>query len=116
MTTKRTNTDTLNLSPVDLGERVKMLRGAHGWSRVALAERSGVSVSTIERWELGTVDPLRNARGIASALGLSLAELVGSDSDSGDAPTQLARLTADLEALAARAGVLRLPPHTPPVG
>jgi transcriptional regulator with XRE-family HTH domain len=93
-----------DITPQELGLRLKQLREAHGWSRDTLAERSGVSVSTIERWELGTVDPLRNARGIASALGLSLAGLL-STADDVDR-SKLGAISSDLDELALRARAL----------
>ena len=45
-----------------LSQRVKTLRSKMGWSREKLAREIGVSLSTVQRWELKNVKPSRLAR------------------------------------------------------
>ena len=59
-----------------LGERIKELREAKGWSRVILAQKAEVSRHTIGRVERGTHKPqLAHLYQIAQALGVAVAEL-----------------------------------------
>lgn len=61
------------LSPTEiaaeLGRRVEALRLANNWRRATLAERAGVSVSTIQRFEHGGKITLENLLRLADALG-----------------------------------------------
>ncbi len=45
-----------------LSQRVKTLRSKMGWSQEKLAREIGVSLSTVQRWELKNVKPSRLAR------------------------------------------------------
>lgn len=53
----------------DLGRRLRALRLAHRWRRVTLAERTGVSASTIQRFETSGKITLENLLRLADALG-----------------------------------------------
>lgn len=41
----------------DFGERLKRLRKAAGLTQAALAERAGVSLNSVSRWEIGDRQP-----------------------------------------------------------
>lgn len=58
----------------DLGERVKALRLARNWRRATLAERAGVGLSTVQRFETTGHITIENLLKLADALG-RLAEL-----------------------------------------
>jgi transcriptional regulator with XRE-family HTH domain len=54
------------------GERIRQARFALGLSRLALAQRLGVTRQSISRWESGVALPLPiNGRDLADALGWS---------------------------------------------
>lgn len=60
------------------GERLKECRKAKGMSRPALAEKSGVTIRSIENYEYNKADPsLFNISCIATALGVSIDYLAG---------------------------------------
>ena len=44
------------------GQSIKEMRAARGWSQEQLARRSGVSLSTVQRWEKSSAPPSRLAR------------------------------------------------------
>lgn len=63
--------------PTLMGVRLQALRMEKGWTQEKLAEKSGVSVSTIKNVEHGVRDPsLFSAICLADALGVSLDFLV----------------------------------------
>ena len=64
---------------MNLGNRIKQLRGKNELTPTELARRAGVSVPTITKLEDGSAQnpTLENLRGIASALGVSVAYLIG---------------------------------------
>ena len=66
---------------MDLGTRVREGRRAHGLSQEGLAREVGVTMSTIQRVESGFIrDPhYSTLSGIATALGTTVAELVGEE-------------------------------------
>lgn len=86
----------LNNAVVDtFGERLKAQRIAKGLSQPALAEASGVSQSTISRIERGDGGyTYENARALARALGVSVADLAGDASTSSDEATEQAPPTS----------------------
>jgi transcriptional regulator with XRE-family HTH domain len=49
-------------APTTLGERLKFLRLAFGWSQKALASRLGVAQQSISNWEKDAVPPIGAAR------------------------------------------------------
>jgi HTH-type transcriptional regulator / antitoxin HipB len=53
----------------DLGRRMRALRLANRWRRVTLADRAGVSASTIQRFETSGKITLENLLRLADALG-----------------------------------------------
>ena len=55
--------------------RVRELRLARGWSQAQLAERSGLSVRTIQRIENGASPGLESLRSLAATFGVDIAEL-----------------------------------------
>jgi len=54
---------------LELGRRLEALRLANDWRRATLAERTGVSVSTIQRFERTGKITLEHLLQLASALG-----------------------------------------------
>jgi transcriptional regulator with XRE-family HTH domain len=54
---------------IELGGRLRALRLAHRWRRVTLAERTGVSASTIQRFETSGKITLENLLRLAEGLG-----------------------------------------------
>ena len=55
--------------------RVRELRMARGWSQATLAERSGLSIRTIQRVENGANPGLESLRSLAEVFGVDVAEL-----------------------------------------
>ena len=63
---------------ITTGERVRILRDRAGLTMRALAERSGVHVSTICATEIGKTQPrVETLRALAAALGVTVAALLG---------------------------------------
>lgn len=61
-------------------DRLKVAREAKGWNKAELARRSGVSESTIGRYERGIQSPtVDTARDLADALDVSLEWLTGEE-------------------------------------
>lgn len=65
---------------------VREARQARGWSQEELAERTGLSVRTIQRIETGGRPGLSSARLLAEALGLDVAEIMASEPGVEQAP------------------------------
>lgn len=63
-----------------VGRRARHLRSLRGWNEAELARRSGLSVTTIERYEAGALggDPALTAD-LASGLGVRLEDILGLD-------------------------------------
>ena len=59
-----------------IGDRVRELREARGWSQAHLAEASGISARTIQRVETRHAYSGETAMALASVLGVPVAELV----------------------------------------
>ena len=61
-----------------VGERIKSLREAKGWTRAKLAQKAGISQSIISYYESDKVEmSFFKAMCISSALGVSLEYLAG---------------------------------------
>lgn len=56
------------------GARIRTRRQALGWTQVELADRVGVSESTVIRWEKGKMPPTRHRGRIEAVLGISLSD------------------------------------------
>lgn len=57
----------------EIGKRIVMLRAERGWDQTALAERSGVSISTISRFETGKKEPtLEQLMSLGRAFGVTI--------------------------------------------
>lgn len=71
---------------------IKELREDRGWTQLELANRLGVTPSTIYNWERGRFEPrLGQARDLARELGVRLDELVFQDeSEPGEQSKKLA--------------------------
>ena len=60
-----------------LAERLKQVRGNHGWSLQDLAEKSGVSRSTLSRVENGEVSPTAETLGsLSTAYRMTISQLL----------------------------------------
>lgn len=82
------------VSDQTIGERIRKLREAHGWSQVQLADLSGLAGPTVNRIENGQ----RSGRGdtlkkIADALGVTLDTLLSEDEEQQVHSTSLEELT-----------------------
>jgi transcriptional regulator with XRE-family HTH domain len=65
---------------VEFGERLALLRRQAGLTQVSLAERAGVHVTQLRRYEAGTTEPTLGAlRRLAVALSVSADSLVFGD-------------------------------------
>jgi len=66
-----------------VGERIRRLRQARGWSQYALAVRAGLVEGAVRHLESGrNRDPkLSTLRALASAFGLTLAALLADNGD-----------------------------------
>ncbi len=88
--------------------RVRELRLARGWSQAELAERSGLSIRTIQRIETGASPGLESLRNLAAVLGVEVADLHDDVSDPtremtfGEAVTHCLRHYADFTGVAGR--------------
>lgn len=70
-----------------LGERLQRLRQAARLSQPQLAEAAGVPVTTLRNWEQGRRGMmLETAATVAEALGVTLDELAGSDTETQESP------------------------------
>ncbi|MFC6197806.1 helix-turn-helix domain-containing protein [Ponticaulis profundi] len=59
------------------GENLKFLRSQAGFTAAGLAERSGMSVNSINSYEIGRSNPsLRAAQRLADALGVEIKDLL----------------------------------------
>jgi transcriptional regulator with XRE-family HTH domain len=62
------------------GENLQRLRNKAGLSQAGLADRSGISVNTIQNWEIGRHQPrLEALPKLAAALGVGVEALLTSD-------------------------------------
>ena len=59
--------------------RVRNLRLARGWSQAQLAERSGLSIRTVQRIENGAIPGLESLRALASVLEVDVSDLQEND-------------------------------------
>lgn len=68
---------------MNIGENIKAIRKKKRISVEELAEKLGVSVSTVYRYENSSIEkiPVQNFEKIARALGVSAAELMGNRKD-----------------------------------
>ncbi len=67
-------------SDATIGQRIKKLREKNGISLGHLSKLSGIDKMVISRTESGATEPsLRTAKLLASALGIPLADLLGTD-------------------------------------
>lgn len=48
-----------------MGERIRTLREAKGWTQQALGERVGVSREAVSQWEIGPTKNIKNATFLA---------------------------------------------------
>lgn len=65
-----------------VGERIKALREAKGWTRTKLAQKAGISQSIISCYESDKVEmSFFKAMCISSALGVSLEYLAGREKE-----------------------------------
>ncbi|EAH7274658.1 XRE family transcriptional regulator, partial [Campylobacter jejuni] len=73
---------------MELSLRMKEYREYFGWTQTDLSEKSGVSISTIKKYEAGSVDNFTygNLKKIASAFNLSPASFI-SENMSDNSPT-----------------------------
>lgn len=86
-----------------VGRRAKRLRALRGFNEAELARRSGLSVTTIERYEAGALggDPALTAD-LASGLGVRLEDILGLDDRTSHVEPSLSRPLLESA---------RLPPH-----
>jgi ribosome-binding protein aMBF1 (putative translation factor) len=63
----------------EIGHRVRVARLARGWSLEALAYRSGVSWSTVQRTEKGRAQSMTTVEALAKVLEVDLRDLLGMD-------------------------------------
>ena len=68
--------------PDNFGNRLKQLRKSKGLNQTQLAEKIGVSLLTVFRWEKGERTPrIEEVKALAKALGVSEAELLNDSHD-----------------------------------
>jgi transcriptional regulator with XRE-family HTH domain len=73
----------MSILELDLAQRLTELRKVRNWPLEELAEKTGISRATLSRIERGDTSPTAAVLGkLASAFGLSMAELFGADSGS----------------------------------
>lgn len=81
-----------------LGENIKRLRDKKGWSQEALAQEAGVSFATILRPERhGKVPRAENLEAIATALGVSVADLYKDSNEAHKEPQEKIYTLTELE-------------------
>jgi transcriptional regulator with XRE-family HTH domain len=61
---------------MEIGDQLRKVRRYRGYSLQALAQKTGVSKSTLHAWETGTVEPrVGNLKKVLDALGLTYEQL-----------------------------------------
>ena len=83
-----------------IGKQIRALRNAMGWTREEVAERAGVALDTLARYEREERQPgLVNALKLAEVLGVSVEEMAKGKAEPGRQPLerQLAALLAKLD-------------------
>lgn len=87
------------------GARIRTIRESRHWTRPDLAQRSGISTSTLRRWEEGLNEVgITGALALAQAFGMDLQTLLGQYND---APPRDEKLRAsDVDALVAFAAAV----------
>lgn len=85
----------VSIEPQEIGERLRAARERRGWTQMAFANEANVSMSSVQRWESGSLPPIRELIRLAGVLGIDPEILVEI------APTEEARVAALLEALEA---------------
>ena len=74
---------------MDLGEAIKMLRIEQGLTQRQMAERCGISVSTVSDWETGKTWPPRGAsERVCEALGIPTSYLILASIEEEDLPEE----------------------------
>ena len=74
----------LHRVPLTFGTRMRLEREQRGISSSAVAERCGVRVRTVQRWETGEIQILLlHALAVAKAIGVPVADLIGSEARRG---------------------------------
>jgi transcriptional regulator with XRE-family HTH domain len=69
---------TIGESMLSRGELIRLLRRRKGWTQRELAQRAGVTQTTIVRLERGDTEPvISTIRKVAEALGVPPAEILG---------------------------------------
>ena len=75
---------------MDIAKNIKRLRTEREWTQEQLAEKVGVTRSTVTQWETGWSQPRMGAvTRLAGAFGVTVAEVVGSERSSGFSPVPL---------------------------
>lgn len=74
------------MKSMTVGDRIKYYRGIRGMTQYELAQKLGVQIATISKYELGIVTniPLRRLEQLASALDITVGILTGSEEDTID--------------------------------
>ena len=71
----------------EIGERLRAARLELGFTMADVAERTGVHIQSVHRWETGLVKPdLIRLRGLASVLGRPVEWFLGGESPDGEVP------------------------------
>ena len=96
-----------NLLRKQIGQRIKALRNAKGWSQEKAAVHVGCSWRAIQRWERGAVTPRwDNIEALAKAFNVDPAQLVGQESVPGleddSLDTRVSKLALQVAALQAQ--------------
>ncbi|SRR6266498_1026041 len=88
--------------PASIGELIRQLRDAHGWTQEQLARQAGITITCLSNLERGaTADPnIETVAGLAAAFGLQPSELD---------PRRLAEIVAErARSFAKRQAIMRL--------
>ncbi|MCL6637851.1 MAG: helix-turn-helix domain-containing protein [Alicyclobacillus sp.] len=96
-----------------IGERIAAARRKAGWSQAQLAQRAGISASSIAMYETGRRQPdARIVAKLAAALGVPAAELAGAPAAAATTPAPAQPLVED--STPAAVPTASLPPHHTP--
>jgi len=83
-----------------IGNRIRALRSAKGWTLEILAERAGVRFETVSRVERGVQEPtLGTLDKLCSTLGVSVRDLLPEDEGSRPSAAEVAEVMAKLNGM-----------------
>jgi len=92
----------VSIEPQEIGQRLRGARERKGWTQMQFANEAHVSLSSIQRWERGSLPPIRELIRLAGVLDVDPEQLVEVEPTSDDQIADLREEVAELRGYAVR--------------